>query len=142
MEHLACFTPGALWLAAHAQSPTIDTSSIFSAEQCEKLAEDLMFTCWQMSVPMYTLWFSANTDTMFICVYLFARRYEQTETGIGPEQIQFPQARSLRRATGLNGKDFSVSKSMPWSTMRPEVVESLYVAYHLTGDTKYQVGWC
>ena len=28
---------------------------------------------------------------------------------------------------------------MPWSTMRPEVVESLYVGYHLTGDPKYQV---
>eukprot|EP00750_Incisomonas_marina_P021880 INCI4780.3.p1 GENE.INCI4780.3~~INCI4780.3.p1 ORF type:complete len:846 (+),score=129.67 INCI4780.3:511-3048(+) len=116
MEHLSCFLPGALWLAAHNSIPPT-LSETFEAAQCTQLAEDLMFTCWQM--------------------------YDQTATGIGPEQVQFSQSRSLRSAVGLGGgKDFSVSKAMPWSTMRPEVVESLYVAFHLTGDTKYQDwGW-
>ena len=142
MEHLSCFLPGALWLAAHNSIPPT-LSETFEAAQCTQLAEDLMFTCWQMCVLFLQLFLAKDTAKMHPgspMQTVISHRYDQTATGIGPEQVQFSQSRSLRSAVGLGGgKDFSVSKAMPWSTMRPEVVESLYVAFHLTGDTKYQV---
>ena len=58
-------------------------------------------------------------------------RYATTPTGLGPEIVDF----SAKLPT-----DFTVrERSYP---LRPEVVESLYILNHLTGDPIYrEMGW-
>merc|ERR1712216_165081 len=56
--------------------------------------------------------------------------YRKTPTGLGPEEANFDQG------------EFKVAEGAPWTVLRPETVESLYVLYQVTKDKKYQDwGW-
>eukprot|EP00658_Telonema_sp_P-2_P071595 TRINITY_DN60835_c0_g1_i2.p1 TRINITY_DN60835_c0_g1~~TRINITY_DN60835_c0_g1_i2.p1 ORF type:complete len:473 (+),score=111.46 TRINITY_DN60835_c0_g1_i2:164-1582(+) len=56
--------------------------------------------------------------------------YAESPLGLGPERVYFSP-------TG-----FKVADDAPWTVHRPETVESLYILFVTTGDTKYQDwGW-
>ncbi|KAI9296769.1 mannosyl-oligosaccharide 1,2-alpha-mannosidase MNS1 [Neoconidiobolus thromboides FSU 785] len=51
--------------------------------------------------------------------------YQITTTGLGPEVVSFSSSRDL-------------SVRVPNNSLRPELIESLFYAYKMTGDKKYQ----
>mgnify|MGYP000433110192 CR=1 FL=1 len=53
--------------------------------------------------------------------------YVQTPTGLAPEIVRFSK-----------GNDMFVDSGAKHSFLRPETVESLFVMYRITGDTRYQ----
>jgi len=58
--------------------------------------------------------------------------YEQSPTGLGPEEVPIDHIPHRKSQTGG-------TKSY---LLRPEYIESVFVLYRLTGDTKYQqMGW-
>jgi mannosyl-oligosaccharide alpha-1,2-mannosidase len=76
----------------------------------------------------------------------YYQTYAQTTTGIGPEGFRwFDDSRPAdtdNRAPPANQTEF-YEKAGFWASstqyiLRPETLESLYYAYRLTGDTKYQ----
>ena len=127
MEHLTCFTPGMLAigsLPSHLGTKRVPhwEGPAKAAERGREdlvLAKELMETCFNM--------------------------YEQTRTGIGPERVDFNGGGGGLRGGvggGAGGREFSVAGDGPWSTLRPEMVESLFILHQITGDEKYQKwGW-
>ncbi|KAJ1725939.1 hypothetical protein LPJ61_005532, partial [Coemansia biformis] len=118
MEHLACFFPGLLALGAQAMDRPQDLG----------LAEELTRTCYLS--------------------------YKLTATGLGPEKFQITDRKSPRMLPTRVGTD--PGPVVPPSSeegvritaidsryiLRPETIESLFVLYRVTGDTKYQEwGW-
>ncbi|KAM9990260.1 hypothetical protein ACTFIY_006295 [Dictyostelium cf. discoideum] len=59
-----------------------------------------------------------------------AKTYDITPTGLGPEIAYIePESGNIR---------FNGHKTVSWYILRPETVESIFVAYRLTGNTEYQ----
>ncbi|KAM9994195.1 hypothetical protein ACTFIZ_005507 [Dictyostelium cf. discoideum] len=59
-----------------------------------------------------------------------AKTYDLTPTGLGPEIAYIdPESGNIR---------FNGYKTVSWYILRPEVVESIFIAYRLTGNTEYQ----
>ncbi|KAK8874722.1 glycoside hydrolase [Apiospora arundinis] len=133
MDHLVCFLPGTIALAA-TQGRTLAEArkSLEWTEQHEEdmnLAAELMKTCWGM--------------------------YAVTETGLAPEIAWFEAAdddlkpdlgsrRWRRTSNSLRNwkKDFIIKPLDAHNLQRPETVESLFMMYRITGDNMYREwGW-
>ncbi|MFS8015975.1 putative mannosyl-oligosaccharide 1,2-alpha-mannosidase [Helianthus anomalus] len=126
MDHLVCFLPGTLALGA--------TNGITKAKAMEenlltfedlenlKLAEDLAKTCFEM--------------------------YAVTSTGLAPEIAYFNSEGYSEN--GLDGgnktseyiHDIVIKHADRHNLLRPETVESLFILYRITEDSKYREwGW-
>ncbi|KAG6828994.1 hypothetical protein H0H92_006066 [Tricholoma furcatifolium] len=130
-DHLACFIGGNLLLgsttsgssALQVSVPPLEEELTAQARRDWKTGIDLIETCM---------------DT-----------YKRTATGLAPEVVHFrvPGEREFR----LGNKDWYIkdARSPGWPAppdarylLRPETIESLFIAYRLTGDEKYrQYGW-
>ena len=112
-HHLLCFLPGLVALGASKETQSNHRNE--NMQSSMELAKVLVEGCNEM--------------------------YTTTATGIGPEEI------SLHRWLEESERDFQGFQLGEGGTdasysLRPEFVESLFVLYRLTGDTKYQdVGW-
>nr|VDC98132.1 unnamed protein product [Brassica oleracea] len=127
MDHLVCFLPGTLALGA-TKGLTKEKAlaeNLLSFEDLEnlKLAEDLAKACFEM--------------------------YEVTATGLAPEIAYFHTQQEYSE-DGLEGgnkssvyaKDIVIKQADRHNLLRPETVESLFVLYRITKDTKYrEQGW-
>ena len=112
-HHLLCFLPGLVALgASKATQPNHRNENLQSSME---LAKVLVEGCNEM--------------------------YTTTATGIGPEEL------SMHRWLEESERDFQGFQSGGGGTdtsyfLRPEFLESVFVLYRLTGDTKYQeMGW-
>nr|VDC61562.1 unnamed protein product [Brassica rapa] len=127
MDHLVCFLPGTLALGA-TKGLTKEKAlaeNLLSFEDLEnlKLAEELAKACFEM--------------------------YEVTATGLAPEIAYFHTEQAYSE-DGLEGgnkssmyaKDIIIHQADRHNLLRPETVESLFVLYRITKDTKYRdQGW-
>lgn len=69
--------------------------------------------------------------------------YSQTASGIGPEGFQWVDSANPSGSPPPSSQSAFYSKAGFWVTagyyiLRPETLESLYYAYRITGDAKYQ----
>lgn len=127
MDHLVCFLPGTIALAATggeslAEARTKPDWSPDKEVQI-KLARDLTTTCWGM--------------------------YAVTETGLAPEIAWFHandenDSTRQRSSTKLSRwkEDFVVKPLDAHNLQRPETVETLFMMWRITGDAVYREwGW-
>jgi endoplasmic reticulum Man9GlcNAc2 1,2-alpha-mannosidase len=135
MDHLVCFMPGTIALAAtggltETEAKKLPTWSKKRADDM-KLARELMTTCWGM--------------------------YKYMATGLAAEITYFdidhpPVPQSLDHKSAL--EDFDLSPDASWrldfnvqpadvhNLQRPETVESLFYMWRITGEEKYREwGW-
>lgn len=140
MDHLVCFMPGTIALAATNGKPLKEAkkTSMWHAphETDMEFAKELMKTCWGM--------------------------YKATKTGLAPEIAHFhlhdpPLMGSEQvgfEAPNSTGddlpndpdaawrKDFDIHANDRHNLQRPETVESLFYMWRITGDVKYREwGW-
>lgn len=145
MDHLVCFMPGTIALAATGGKTLSEAMKLptWGAKQEANmgLARELMKTCWGM--------------------------YKVTATGLSPEIAHFhvdkevsasstttPYASKTSVHMDADPNAFDDSSSAPWRTdydihgadyhnlQRPETVESLFYLYRITGDPIYRSwGW-
>ncbi|KAJ8545317.1 hypothetical protein K7X08_017900 [Anisodus acutangulus] len=126
MDHLVCFLPGTLALGA-TKGLTKERAmreNLLTFEDMEnlKLAEDLAKTCVEI--------------------------YSVTSTGLAPEIAYFNiEGNSEGGPDGGNKSlkylhDIIIKPADRHNLLRPETVESLFVLYRITGDSKYREwGW-
>ncbi|KAJ8549342.1 hypothetical protein K7X08_033049 [Anisodus acutangulus] len=126
MDHLVCFLPGTLALGA-TKGLTKEKAmreNLLTFEDMEnlKLAEDLAKTCVEI--------------------------YSVTSTGLAPEIAYFNiEGNSEGGPDGGNKSskylhDIIIKPADRHNLLRPETVESLFVLYRITGDSKYREwGW-
>ncbi|KAK1980230.1 family 47 glycosyl hydrolase [Colletotrichum cereale] len=133
MDHLVCFLPGTIAMAATEGRPLAearrDPGWTTHHEKDVQLAIEVMNTCWGM--------------------------YAVTDTGLAPEITWFnateadlqpqPGDRSLRRESSALSKwkqDYTIKPLDAHNLQRPETVESLFMMYRITGNTMYREwGW-
>ena len=134
MDHLVCFMPGTIALAATEGLPLAEARKqkwwSASRELDMRLAHELTQTCWGM--------------------------YKYMETGLAAEITHFkianppPPVSASHRAPAVFSddpeaewrKDFDVKPLDRHNLQRPETVESLFYMWRLTGDTIYREwGW-
>lgn len=135
MDHLVCFMPGTIALAATGGVPLEEAkrSGSWGPEQEDdmKLARELMTTCWGM--------------------------YKVTATGLSPEIAHFDihdPPLTMDQHTGAPPTTLDDSVSTDWhmdykihaadfhNLQRPETVESLFYMWRITGDEMYREwGW-
>ncbi|KAI3824542.1 hypothetical protein L1987_06005 [Smallanthus sonchifolius] len=126
MDHLVCFLPGTLALGATNGITKANAmeENLLTFEDLEnlKLAEDLAKTCFEM--------------------------YAVTSTGLAPEIAYFNYEGYLE--DGLDGgnktsdyiHDIVIKHADRHNLLRPETVESLFILYRITEDSKYREwGW-
>ncbi|KAJ8762015.1 hypothetical protein K2173_006617 [Erythroxylum novogranatense] len=126
MDHLVCFLPGTLALGATKgfTKEKAMKENLLNFEDFEnlKLAEDLAKTCFEM--------------------------YSVTSTGLAPEIAYFHTEDYAE--DGLDGgnksskfvNDIIIKHADRHNLLRPETVESLFVLYRITEDSKYREwGW-
>ncbi|KAL7945992.1 glycoside hydrolase family 47 protein [Trichoderma barbatum] len=134
MDHLVCFMPGTIALAAtggltEAEARKLPTWSKKQEEDMQ-LARELMHTCWGM--------------------------YKYMKTGLAAEITYFnipnppPEESAPHQAPAEFDedphaewrKDFVVHSNDVHNLQRPETVESLFYMWRITGDVKYREwGW-
>lgn len=134
MDHLVCFMPGTIALAAtkgltEAEARKLPTWTA-KDEADMKLARELMHTCWGM--------------------------YKYMATGLAAEITYFnianpplPESAPHQAPTEFDEdpdatwrKDFDVRSNDVHNLQRPETVESLFYMWRITGDVKYREwGW-
>ncbi|KVH89422.1 mannosyl-oligosaccharide 1,2-alpha-mannosidase MNS3 [Cynara cardunculus var. scolymus] len=126
MDHLVCFLPGTLALGATkgiTKAKAME-ENLLTFEDLEnlKLAEDLAKTCYEM--------------------------YSVTSTGLAPEIAYFNSEGYSE--DGLDGgnktseyiHDIVIKHADRHNLLRPETVESLFILYRITEDSKYREwGW-
>lgn len=126
MDHLVCFLPGTLALGATkglTKAKAME-ENLLTFEDLEnlKLAEDLAKTCFEM--------------------------YAVTSTGLAPEIAYFNSEGYSE--DGLDGgnktseyiHDIVIKHADRHNLLRPETVESLFILYRITEDSKYREwGW-
>ncbi|KAF9480359.1 glycoside hydrolase family 47 protein [Pholiota conissans] len=127
-DHLVCFLGGSLMLGAATTGTVKGTVSIPPKREeltavgkaDWKLGLDLIETC---------------VDT-----------YMSTETGLSPEIVYFwdeeKEAEGKERDWYIKGNSYGRPSYDARYILRPETVESLFIAFRLTGDVKYrEYGW-
>ncbi|KAI5055411.1 hypothetical protein GOP47_0028932 [Adiantum capillus-veneris] len=126
MDHLVCFLAGNLALGATRgliKQEAMD-KGLFDAQDVEnfQLAEDLAKTCYEM--------------------------YSVTATGLAPEiayfhmDEEYPEGLSGGNAGSEFKEDIIIHVRDRHNLLRPETVESLFILYRITGDSKYRDwGW-
>lgn len=127
MDHLVCFLPGTIALAATGGLTLQEARKMdnWSAEKEKQitLARDLLKTCWGM--------------------------YAVTETGLAPEITFFNVARAsdgkrVKSSERLSSwkKDYIIKPLDAHNLQRPETVESLFMMWRITEDPIYRDwGW-
>ena len=134
MDHLVCFMPGTIALAATGGLPEKEARRKKTwTEQNDKdmkLARELMHTCWGM--------------------------YKYMATGLAAEITYFNVAKPPPPESAPHGapyswdpdpeaswrKDFDVKPMDSHNLQRPETVESLFYMWRITGEAKYRDwGW-
>ncbi|KAG6890499.1 hypothetical protein C0995_007698 [Termitomyces sp. Mi166 len=131
-DHLVCFIGGSLILGATTSGATVSHVSVPPRD--EELTENARRD-WKTGM--------AFIET---CMDL----YQGTATGLAPEIVHFKRAGDKEQPKGSNG-DWYINGARPANRkpphdarymLRPETIESLFLAYRLTGDEKYrQYGW-
>ncbi|KAK5132547.1 hypothetical protein LTR08_008864 [Meristemomyces frigidus] len=152
MDHLVCFLPGTIALAATAGLPLAQARKLpsWSAQQDEDmaLARELMKTCWGMYTTNPTglageiTYFNLHTPPL---MYADA---PTTSQGIqrprSPKTFarlptNFPGAKESR---AIGADDYIVQAGDTHNLQRPETVESLFYMWRITGDEVYRSwGW-
>lgn len=128
-DHLACFLPGLLLLCAADHGKRLDFGQMSEKQLVEVyMAVELLDTC---------------VDT-----------YTRTATGLAPEIVFFYGPKTPK--TSKTKADWYIDKRLPKkpygrkppppydarNMLRPETLESLFVAYRMTGNPKYrQQAW-
>lgn len=123
-DHLVCFLPGLLMLGVTGGDQHFDLSAMSKAQRQQwTMGEELLNTC---------------IDT-----------YDSSATGLGAEIVFFvPPGGQPRNAS--DPRDWYIDKRTRQNPhpldgryiLRPETVESIFVAYRLTGDERYrEAGW-
>ena len=135
MDHLVCFMPGTIALAATGGAPLEEAKASSSwgekQEADMELARELMKTCMGM--------------------------YKVTATGLAPEIAHFnlgDDVRMMSEGTLSSPETFDPAPDAPWhedyiikpldrhNLQRPETVESLFYMWRITGDETYRHwGW-
>jgi len=136
MDHLVCFMPGSIALAATGGLPLVEARRLQAwgkqQEADMQLATELMHTCWGT--------------------------YKHMATGLAPEITYFriakppipegsPHPTPPRKLDGDARdapwhQDFDVHANDVHNLQRPETVESLFYMWRITGDIKYREwGW-
>ncbi|XP_076885356.1 mannosyl-oligosaccharide 1,2-alpha-mannosidase MNS3-like [Bidens hawaiensis] len=126
MDHLVCFLPGTLALGATKGKTKAKAKEenllTFNDLENLKLAEDLAKTCFEM--------------------------YAVTSTGLAPEIAYFnSEGYSEEHLDGGNKTseyihDIVIKRADRHNLLRPETVESLFILYRITEDSKYREwGW-
>lgn len=129
MEHLTCFVPGMLALAAHLipQIPS-HNRTVYEEARAQLAAEDLLLA----------------EELVSTCV----GTYFDSSTGLGAESISFhtdqKHQTSKKQLPGDHVHDmydmFEIQNAK--YILRPETIESLFVLWRVTGNPKYQEwGW-
>lgn len=141
MDHLVCFLPGTIALAA--------TEGLSEREARKKpgfwnkqreadmqLARELMQTCWGMYRYMATglaaeiTYFKIPSDPL-----------PESTTHVSPPDSIFDTP-STSESPASWRKDFEVHQFDSHNLQRPETVESLFYMYRITGEVKYREwGW-
>jgi len=124
-DHLVCFFGGSLMLGAVASAATPMSIPPRLDELPDHAKRD-----WQTGVEL--------VET---CV----RTYD-TQTGLSPEIVHFRTATDrMQHSQDWYIKGLTVGGKAPYDAryiLRPETVESLFLAFRLTGDNRYrQYGW-
>lgn len=132
MDHLVCFLPGAIALGAtggRTETAARNAPGWTQRKSEEmRLARELMKTCWGM--------------------------YKVTQTGLAPEIVWFEAddadlqphhhvpKQSSKDVLPLWEQDYQIRVADAHNLQRPETVESLFVMWRITEDSKYREwGW-
>jgi hypothetical protein len=134
MDHLVCFMPGTIALAATGGLPEAEARMLktWSKKKDEemKLARELMQTCWGMYKAMATGLAGEITHFRIADPPLPESAPHQPPTEFDPD----PNA-AWRQ-------DFMIKPGDRHSLQRPETVESLFYMWRITGEEKYRdYGW-
>ncbi|PPQ65611.1 hypothetical protein CVT24_011820 [Panaeolus cyanescens] len=127
-DHLVCFLAGSLMLGATTTGATVPRTSI-PPKTSELTATGLRD--WQL-----------GEELLKTCLHT-----HETATGLSPEIAYFfhdkRKWRHPKRDWYIYGNDFPGTPSYDARyILRPETIESLFIAYRLTGDNKYrEAGW-
>ena len=137
MDHLVCFMPGTIALAATGGLPEAELKKSgewgVKQEADMKLARELMQTCWGMYKYMATGLAAEITH------FKISTPHEpyNPEHQSPPDSIFDDQSPDAAWQ-----KDFIVKQSDLHNLQRPETVESLFYMYRITGEEKYREwGW-
>ncbi|PHH65505.1 hypothetical protein CDD81_2285 [Ophiocordyceps australis] len=134
MDHLVCFMPGTIALAAteglsEAEARKLATWSS-KKEEDMKLAHELMQTCWAMYKYMATG--LAAEITHFHIGDVAQKESAKHEA---PRELDPDPEAAWRRDLMVKGNDVH-------NLQRPETVESLFYMWRITGDVRYREwGW-
>ena len=135
MDHLVCFMPGTIALAAtggltEAEAKKLPTWSKKNEEDM-KLARELMTTCWGMYKWMAT---GLAAEITYFDVH-------------HPHEPESPTHKSAPDVFDASPEaewrsDFQVQPADVHNLQRPETVESLFYMWRITGEEKYREwGW-
>ncbi|KAG6146660.1 hypothetical protein E4U28_000133 [Claviceps purpurea] len=135
MDHLVCFMPGTIALAATGGLTETEARKLPTwskkKERDMQLARELMHTCWGMYKYMATGLAAEIT-------YFKIANPPHAESA--PHQAPPEQFDEDAQATWR--KDFQVQANDVHNLQRPETVESLFYMWRITGDVKYREwGW-
>lgn len=134
MDHLVCFMPGTIALAATGGLTEAEARKLPSwskkSEDDIRLARELMQTCWGMYKYMATGLAAEITHFQIPTPPLPESAAHEAPADLDPDP-----AAEWRR-------DFSVKPNDVHNLQRPETVESLFYMWRITGDAKYREwGW-
>lgn len=134
MDHLVCFMPGTIALAATGGLTEAEARKLPSwsrkNEDDMKLARELMHTCWGMYKYMATGLAAEITH------------FHITNPPLPESAPHDPPADFDTDHDAEWRKDFNVKSNDVHNLQRPETVESLFYMWRITGDVKYREwGW-
>ncbi|KAM4059787.1 glycosyl hydrolase family protein [Hirsutella rhossiliensis] len=134
MDHLVCFMPGTIALAATGGLSEVEARKLPSwskkSEDDMRLARELMQTCWGMYKYMATGLAAEITHFQIPTPPL-----PESAAHSAPADFDADPKGEWRR-------DFSVKSNDVHNLQRPETVESLFYMWRITGDVKYREwGW-
>ena len=137
MDHLVCFMPGTIALAATsghtlAHARTIPSWTADHEAQIE-LARELTKTCW----GMYKVTATGLSPEIahFHVAQPAALVSEEVERRLSPSELSEDPEAEWR-------KDFDIHSNDVHNLQRPETVESLFYMWRITGEEKYREwGW-
>jgi len=132
-DHLTCFLAGSLMLGAVTAEPRVPRNRISRPPSPEQLSEEGLRD-WK-----------AGSELLKTCLHT-----HDTATGLSPEIVHFRIASDGMDEMPHAPPDWYIKgarrgEEAPYTArymLRPETVESLFIAYRLTGDERYRDhGW-
>ncbi|KAF2725627.1 glycoside hydrolase family 47 protein [Polychaeton citri CBS 116435] len=147
MDHLVCFMPGTIAVAATGGLPLEQARKLSTwgpkQEEDIKLAGELMKTCWGMyKVTAIGL----APEIAHFNLHEKPLMYNDFPQDAKPVSPEFNPNQGLGGANEANEavgrRDYIVKHSDSHNLQRPETVESLFYMWRVTGDEKYREwGW-